>query len=46
MSGVADLKVYDKDGQMVAVVEYFANTGKNREWAAELRRNILEHELT
>ena len=46
MSGVADLKVYDKDGQMVAVVEYFAHTRKDRRWAMELRRNILEHGLT
>jgi hypothetical protein len=39
----ADLALYDRDGQLTAVVEIKNKIGTSPEWAAKLRRNILAH---
>ncbi len=38
-----DLSVYNRDGQLVLVVEVKRKTNVSTEWAAKLRRNILAH---
>jgi len=38
-----DLALYDRDGQLAALVEVKNKVGTSREWAAKLRRNILAH---
>lgn len=37
----ADLALYDRHGQLVAVVEVKNKLGTTGEWAAELRRNLI-----
>lgn len=37
----ADLALYDRHGQLAAVVEVKNQLGTTSEWAAELRRNLL-----
>ncbi|HUP24939.1 MAG TPA: hypothetical protein VNB06_18620 [Thermoanaerobaculia bacterium] len=39
----ADLILYDRDGQLIAVAEVKNKVGTSREWAAQLRRNMLAH---
>ena len=39
----ADLTLYDRDGQLIAVIEIKNKPGTSNEWAAKLRRNILAH---
>lgn len=43
MQPQADLTLYDRDGRPTAVVEIKNKMGTGREWAAQLRRNILAH---
>jgi hypothetical protein len=43
MSSRADLVLYDRNGQLTAIVEVKNKLGTSREWAAQLRRNILAH---
>jgi len=38
-----DLLVYNRDGQLVLVVEIKRKTNVSTDWAAKLRRNILAH---
>lgn len=37
----ADLALYDRNGQLVALVDVKNKIGTNSEWAADLRRNLL-----
>lgn len=39
----ADLALYNRDGQLIAVVEVKNKLGTSALWAAQLRRNILAH---
>ena len=39
----ADLVLYDRNGQLIAVAEVKTKFGTSREWAAQLRRNVLAH---
>ena len=39
----ADLALYNRDGQLIAVVEVKNKLGTSAIWAAQLRRNILAH---
>lgn len=39
----ADLALYDRDDRLIAVAEVKTKLGTSREWAAQLRRNILAH---
>ncbi|NJL59361.1 MAG: hypothetical protein HC887_06665 [Desulfobacteraceae bacterium] len=39
----ADMIAYDKNGQLVMIVEVKNISGKSKEWAAKLRRNIYAH---
>jgi len=39
----ADLVLYDRDGQLIAVAEVKTKFGTSGEWAAQLRRNVLAH---
>lgn len=39
----ADLALYDRNGQLTALAEIKNKTGTSREWATELRRNMLAH---
>ena len=39
----ADLVAYDKDGQLVVVVEVKNKTGTSRQWSVQMRRNIYAH---
>jgi len=43
MSSSADLALYDRNGQLTAVAEVKNKLGTSREWATQLRRNILAH---
>ncbi len=43
MTSPADLTLYNRDGQLIAVAEVKNKQGTSREWAAKLRRNILAH---
>jgi hypothetical protein len=38
-----DVAVYDRDDQLVLVVEAKTKRGAGKDWAANLRRNILAH---
>jgi len=38
-----DLALYDRNGQLTAIAEVKNKLGTSREWAAQLRRNILAH---
>ena len=42
-SSYPDLALYDRDGQLIAVVEVKNKQGTSREWAAKFRRNMLVH---
>lgn len=44
MSTGPDLLLYDRENRLVAAVDIRARRGTSREWAAELRRNLLQHE--
>jgi hypothetical protein len=39
----ADVVVYDKNGQLAAVIEAKNIKGKPRKWAIEMRRNLYEY---
>jgi len=39
----ADLALYGRDGRLIAVVEVKMKLGTSRDWAAQLRRNVLAH---
>ena len=39
----ADLALYDRDGQLAALADLRRKLGTSRQWASELRRNILAH---
>jgi hypothetical protein len=43
MSSYADLALYNRNGQLTAVVEVKNKPGTSREWATQLRRNLLAH---
>jgi len=43
MASRADLALYDRNGQLTAVAELKNKLGTSREWATQLRRNILAH---
>lgn len=43
MTQFADIVVYSPNGQIVLVVESKNRLGASREWAAQLRRNIMAH---
>jgi hypothetical protein len=40
---IADLAVYNRDGELALVVEVKKKFNASREWATRLRRNILAH---
>jgi hypothetical protein len=40
-----DLSVYDRNGQLVLVVEVKGLFGQSPEWAIQFRRNILAHRI-
>lgn len=42
-SSYADLTLYDREGRLIAVAEVKSKQGTSREWAAQLRRNLLTH---
>jgi hypothetical protein len=43
MSSYADLALYNRNGQLTAIAEVKNKLGTSREWATQLRRNILAH---
>jgi len=43
MRSYADLALYDRNGQLTAIAEVKNKLGTSREWATQLRRNILAH---
>ena len=43
MSSYADLALYNRNGQLTAIAEVKNKPGTSREWATQLRRNILAH---
>ena len=43
MSSYADLALYNRDGQLTVIAEVKNKLGTSREWATQLRRNILAH---
>ena len=43
MSLQLDFTVFDSAGQLAAIAEVTTIRGVSREWAAEFRRNLLEH---
>lgn len=43
MSSYADLALYNRHGQLTAIAEVKNKLGTSREWATQLRRNILAH---
>jgi hypothetical protein len=44
MSANPDLLLYDRENRLVTAVEIRARRGTTRDWAAQLRRNLLQHE--
>ena len=44
MSTGPDLLLYDRENRLAATVDIRARRGTSREWAAQLRRNLLQHE--
>ena len=42
---LADVVIYDKNGQLAAVIEAKNIKGKPRKWAIEMRRNLYAHGL-
>lgn len=43
MNTLADMTIYDRNGQLALIVEVKNKFGTNPEWAAKMRRNILAH---
>ena len=43
MSSHVALALYDRNGQLTTIVEVKKKLGTSRQWAAQLRRNILAH---
>ncbi len=43
MSPLVDLAMFSNDGQLTAVAEVKNRRGTSKDWAAQLRRNILAH---
>ena len=43
MSSYAELAVYNRHGQLTALVEIKNKLGTSRAWAAQLRHNLLAH---
>lgn len=43
MQSVADMAIYNPQGQIDLVVEVKNKRGTSREWAAKMRRNLLAH---
>lgn len=43
MSSKTDIALFDRNEQLVALVEVKNKEGTTREWAAKLRRNLLAH---
>ncbi|MCY4536197.1 MAG: hypothetical protein OXB91_12600 [Bryobacterales bacterium] len=43
MFGTADLAVYDRGGRLTAIAEIKNKLGTSTEWAAQTRRNMLDH---
>lgn len=41
----ADLAIFDRSGQIAAVAELKRQLGTSRDWAAQLRRNLLAHDI-
>lgn len=41
----ADLAILDRSGQIAAVAEIKRQFGTSRDWAAQVRRNLLAHEI-
>ena len=39
----ADIAIFDRSGQIAAVAEIKRQLGTSRDWAAQLRRNLLAH---
>jgi hypothetical protein len=44
LSSNADLLIYDRENRLAVTVDIRARSGTSREWAAQLRRNLLQHE--
>jgi hypothetical protein len=44
MASRTDFALYDRNGQLTAVVEVKNKLGTSREWAVKLRRNLLVHD--
>lgn len=40
---IASLVIYDKHGQLAAIVDVKKQLGTNREWATQLRSNLFAH---
>ena len=45
MKNIADMVVYDSNGQLSLIIEIKNKQGTSRQWAAQMRRNILAHGL-
>lgn len=45
MRNIVDLIAYDRDGQIVLIIEAKSKTGTSSTWAATMRRNLLAHGL-
>jgi len=39
-----DLLIYDRENRLAAMVDVRTRRGTSRDWAAQLRRNLLQHE--
>jgi hypothetical protein len=44
LSSNVDLLIYDRENRLAVTVDIRARRGTSREWAAQLRRNLLQHE--
>jgi hypothetical protein len=40
----ADFLIYDRENRLAVAVDVRARQGTSRDWAAQLRRNLLQHE--
>lgn len=45
MNQYADILVYDRNGQVVVIIEAKSKFNTTKEWAAQMRRNMLAHNL-
>lgn len=45
MAQYADILVYDRNGQVVVIIEAKSKFNTTKEWAAQMRRNMLAHNL-